>query len=82
MAKAEAFNKGLDHRTANGCEKCELGPKQLLIDGEYALRVLALDDENAFREGCTAASEVLERDHYPDCITMFLAGGGVKAGSV
>lgn len=33
-----------------------------------------------FREGRTAASQVLGRDHYPDCFTLFLAGGGVKAG--
>lgn len=33
-----------------------------------------------FREGRTAASKVLGRDHYPDCFTMMLAGGGVKRG--
>ncbi len=33
-----------------------------------------------FREGRTAASQVLGRDHYPDCYTIFMAGGGVKAG--
>jgi hypothetical protein len=33
-----------------------------------------------FREGRTAASNVLGRDHYPDCFSIFLAGGGVKAG--
>ena len=33
-----------------------------------------------FREGRTAASKVLGRDHFPDCYTMFLAGGGVKPG--
>jgi uncharacterized protein (DUF1501 family) len=33
-----------------------------------------------FREGRTAQSSILGRDHYPDCYTMFLAGGGVKAG--
>jgi len=33
-----------------------------------------------FREGRTAASEVLGRDHYPDCFSVFLAGGGVKQG--
>lgn len=33
-----------------------------------------------FREGRTAASKVLGRDHYPDCFTIFMAGGGVKAG--
>ena len=33
-----------------------------------------------FREGRTAGSSILGRDHYPDCYTMFLAGGGVKRG--
>jgi hypothetical protein len=34
-----------------------------------------------FREGRTAASQVLGRDHYPDCFTMWMAGGGVKSGT-
>jgi hypothetical protein len=33
-----------------------------------------------FREGRTAQSEVLGRDHYPDCYTMVMAGGSVKGG--
>lgn len=33
-----------------------------------------------FREGRTAKSSILGRDHYPDCYTMWLAGGGVKGG--
>ncbi len=33
-----------------------------------------------FREGRTANSPILGRDHYPDCFTMWMAGGGVKAG--
>jgi arylsulfatase A-like enzyme len=33
-----------------------------------------------FREGRTAASDVLGRDHYPDAYSLFLAGGGVKRG--
>ncbi len=33
-----------------------------------------------FREGRTAASQILGRDHFPDCYTMALAGGGVKGG--
>lgn len=33
-----------------------------------------------FREGRTAKSQVLGRDHYPDCYTVMLAGGGIKAG--
>jgi hypothetical protein len=33
-----------------------------------------------FREGRTAASAILGRDHYPDCFSMFLTGGGIKRG--
>ncbi len=33
-----------------------------------------------FREGRTAKGSVLGRDHYPDCYTMMLCGGGAKAG--
>jgi hypothetical protein len=33
-----------------------------------------------FREGRTAKGDILGRDHYPDCYTMVMAGGGVKPG--
>jgi len=33
-----------------------------------------------FREGRTANSEILGRDHYPDCYSLWLAGGGMKGG--
>ena len=33
-----------------------------------------------FREGRTSKGKVLGRDHYPDCFTMWMAGGGVKGG--
>ncbi|MDA0659637.1 MAG: DUF1501 domain-containing protein [Planctomycetota bacterium] len=33
-----------------------------------------------FREGRTAKSDVMGRDHYPDCFTMMMAGGGTKPG--
>lgn len=33
-----------------------------------------------FREGRTANGAQLGRDHYPDCFTMWMAGGGVKGG--
>jgi len=33
-----------------------------------------------FREGRTAKSQVLGRDHFPDAYTMFMAGGGMKPG--
>ncbi len=34
-----------------------------------------------FREGRTAKGKVLGRDHFPDCYSMFLAGGGIKGGT-
>jgi hypothetical protein len=33
-----------------------------------------------FREGRTASGAVLGRDHYPDCYSLMLAGGGIKGG--
>ncbi len=33
-----------------------------------------------FREGRTSKGAVLGRDHYPDCYSLFMAGGGVKPG--
>ena len=33
-----------------------------------------------FREGRTAKSKILGRDHYPDCNPMWMAGGGVQGG--
>ncbi len=33
-----------------------------------------------FREGRTAGSKILGRDHYPDCFSVFLAGGGIRPG--
>lgn len=33
-----------------------------------------------FREGRTAGSQVLGRDHFPDVFTMWMAGGGIKPG--
>ena len=35
-----------------------------------------------FQEGRTSASGILGRDHYPDCYSIWMAGGGVKAGHV
>jgi hypothetical protein len=35
-----------------------------------------------FREGRTSASGILGRDHYPDCYSLWMAGGGVKRGYV
>lgn len=35
-----------------------------------------------FREGRTAGGNVLGRDHFPDCFSLMLCGGGIKAGHV
>ncbi len=35
-----------------------------------------------FREGRTSNGEILGRDHFPDCYTMVVAGGGVKGGTM
>jgi uncharacterized protein (DUF1501 family) len=34
-----------------------------------------------FREGRTATGALLGRDHYPDCFTMWMAGGGARGGT-
>ena len=33
-----------------------------------------------FREGRTSKGKVLGRDHYPDCYSLFMCGGGTKPG--
>ena len=44
----------------------------VVIGGEFG--------RTPFREGRTAGSSILGRDHYPDCYSMLLAGAGVKHG--
>lgn len=35
-----------------------------------------------FREGRTAKGDILGRDHFPDCYSMMVAGGGIKGGTM
>ncbi|MBL9173239.1 MAG: DUF1501 domain-containing protein [Verrucomicrobiales bacterium] len=35
-----------------------------------------------FREGRTAKGSILGRDHFPDCYSMVVAGGGIKGGTM
>jgi hypothetical protein len=44
----------------------------IILGGEFG--------RTPFREGRTATGKVLGRDHYPDCYSMVLAGGGVRGG--
>ena len=46
----------------------------IIIGGEFG--------RTPFREGRTSKGKVLGRDHFPDCYTMIMAGGGVKGGYV
>ena len=46
----------------------------LIIGGEFG--------RTPFREGRTSKGSLLGRDHFPDCYTMVMAGGGVKSGHV
>lgn len=34
-----------------------------------------------FREGRTAKGNIMGRDHYPDCYSMWMAGGGIRGGT-
>jgi hypothetical protein len=58
----------------------DLGQRGLLEDtlvlctGEFG--------RTPFREGRTAGGGILGRDHYPDCYSVWMAGGGVKPGYV
>ena len=45
----------------------------IVVGGEFG--------RTPFREGRTAGSQNLGRDHHPHCFTLFMAGGGVKPGS-
>jgi hypothetical protein len=44
----------------------------IILGGEFG--------RTPFREGRTAGGSVLGRDHYPDCYSLVMAGGGVKGG--
>jgi len=44
----------------------------IILGGEFG--------RTPFREGRTSDSKILGRDHFPDCYTMVMAGGGVKGG--
>lgn len=44
----------------------------VVVSGEFG--------RTPFREGRTAQGAILGRDHFPDCYSMVLAGGGVRPG--
>lgn len=82
-------SEGLQAGLTNKCRGMDKAVSALITDLES--RGL-LDDtlvvwggefgRTPFREGRTAKSKVLGRDHYPDCFSMFMAGGGTKPGLI
>ena len=44
----------------------------IVVGGEFG--------RTPFREGRTSGGSTLGRDHYPDCNSMILAGGGIRGG--
>jgi hypothetical protein len=57
--------------------------KDLKRKGMFDSTLLILGGEfgrTPFREGRTSGGNILGRDHYPDCYSLVMAGGGVKGG--
>ena len=50
-------------------------------DADETLIVLGGEFGRTFSEGRTAKGQILGRDHFPDCYSMMLAGGGIRGGS-
>ena len=82
-----AVASGLTEGLTNKCASMDKPVTALIND----LKRLGLFDETLivwsgefgrtpFREGRTAKSKILGRDHYPDCFSVFMAGAGVKGG--
>jgi uncharacterized protein (DUF1501 family) len=73
-AKAATFDKPAAALIEDLAQRGLLDDTLVLCTGEFG--------RTPFREGRTAKSDVLGRDHYPDCFTVWMAGGGVKPGHV
>ena len=81
----EDIGKGLTNR----CKRMDRPVAALITDlkerGLYDETLVICSGEfgrTPFREGRTAKGKVLGRDHFPDCYTLFMAGGGLKPGFV
>ncbi|MCP4191933.1 MAG: DUF1501 domain-containing protein [Planctomycetaceae bacterium] len=53
-------------------ERGLLNETLVVLSGEFG--------RTPFREGRTSKGSILGRDHFPDCYSMFLAGGGIRGG--
>ncbi|MFN9368641.1 MAG: DUF1501 domain-containing protein [Planctomycetia bacterium] len=73
-AKAATFDKPAAALIEDLDRRGLLADTLVLCTGEFG--------RTPFREGRTSGGAVLGRDHYPDCYSIWMAGGGVKAGHV
>ena len=79
----EDIRDGLTKKAATMSQPVAALIKDLKRKGLFDSTLLILGGEfgrTPFREGRTAASAQLGRDHYPDCYSLVMAGGGVKGG--
>ena len=72
--KAATFDKPAAAMIVDLEQRGLLDDTLILCTGEFG--------RTPFREGRTAAGAILGRDHYPDCYSIWMAGGGVKPGYV
>jgi hypothetical protein len=81
--EASGLTKGLTEKCATMDKPIAALIKDLKQRGLFQDTLLIWGGEfgrTPFREGRTAKSEILGRDHYPDAFTMWMAGGGIKGG--
>ena len=82
-SEATGLTKGLTEKCATMDKPVAALVKDLKERGLLEETLIVWSGEfgrTPFREGRTAKSKVLGRDHYPDCNSIWLAGGGVKGG--
>ena len=83
--KANAIEDGLTDKCATMDKPVAALIKDLKDRGMFEETLLIIGGEfgrTPFREGRTSKGKLLGRDHFPDCYTMIMAGGGVKSGYI
>ena len=79
----EDIRDGLTKKAATMSQPVAALIKDLKRKGLFDSTLIILGGEfgrTPFREGRTAGGSVLGRDHYPDCYSLVMAGGGIKGG--
>jgi hypothetical protein len=82
-ANDSEIKDGLTRKGASMSQPVAALIKDLKLRGLFDSTLLILGGEfgrTPFREGRTAASALLGRDHYPDVYSLVLAGAGIKGG--